>query len=444
MAKGDIQTPPGTGHVGTMTPDQKELLKEMWAQIFSIADSGNVGALPTTTTTTTTTSDAASIAKEETASETASVKSKTATVKKSGGWFGTSKTASPAAAEETPASTKVSLADIGLSVDQLRPALWNNILGDHPDSLLLRFLRARKWNVTNGMTMILKAFKWRLEDDIEEVKSKSEDELDAKYRGFRLQMELGKSYVHGNDKEGRPVVYINVRLHKPADQDAKALEKFTIYVMEVGRLMIQPPVETACLVFDMTGFGLANMDYNFVKFLVQCFEAYYPESLGILIIHKAPLVFWGVWKIIEPWLDPVVASKIRFTRGDKELTEIIDANHLPNKYEGGKDQFTYQYIPVQAGENDRMKDSETKERLLEEWKAIMWKFEALTREWIDCKKVEGARAEDVIENERSALAKELRVAYFKLDPYIRSRNLYHRSEHPVLQADGTSVWTYKN
>ncbi|KAG0283822.1 hypothetical protein BGZ96_011815, partial [Linnemannia gamsii] len=165
----------------------------------------------------------------------------------------------------------------------------------------------------------------------------------------------------------------------------------------------------------------------FVKFLVQCFEAYYPESLGILIIHKAPLVFWGVWKIIEPWLDPVVASKIRFTRGDKELTD-----------------FTYKYIPVQAGENDRMKDTETKERLLDEWKALMWKFEALTREWIDCKKVEGARAEDVVENERNALAKELRVAYFKLDPYIRARNLYHRSEHPVLQADGSSVWTYQN
>lgn len=74
------------------------------------------------------------------------------------------------------------------------------------DSLLLRFLRARKWNVTNGMNMILKAFKWRLEDDIEEVKSKSEDELDAKYKGFRLQMEMGKSFVHGTDKMGRPVV----------------------------------------------------------------------------------------------------------------------------------------------------------------------------------------------------------------------------------------------
>ncbi|KAF8918009.1 hypothetical protein BGZ58_004966, partial [Dissophora ornata] len=368
-----------------------------------------------------------------------SVTSKTTTAKKS--WFGSSK-ATPAA--DSNATTRVNLADIGLSVDQLRPALWNNILGDHPDSLLLRFLRARKWNVTNGMNMILKAFKWRLEDDIEEVKSNSEVELDAKYRGFKLQMELGKSYVHGTDKMGRPVVYINVRMHKPSDQDPKALEKFTIYVMEVGRLMIQPPVETACLIFDMTGFSLANMDYNFVKFLVQCFEAYYPESLGVLVIHKAPFVFWGVWKIIEPWLDPVVASKIRFTRSDKELSEIIDADHLPIKYDGGKDQYEYKYIPAVSDENERMKDTETRERLLEEWKAILWKFEALTREWIDCNKKEGSRTETVIEQERLELTKELRVAYFKLDPYIRSRNMYHRSEHPVLQADGTANWTYVN
>lgn len=62
--------------------------------------------------------------------------------------------------------------------------------------------------------------------------------------------------------------YINVRMHKPADQDPKALEKFTIYVMETGRLMIQPPVETACLIFDMTGFSLANMDYKYVTLLL--------------------------------------------------------------------------------------------------------------------------------------------------------------------------------
>ncbi|KAF9585733.1 hypothetical protein BGW38_000995 [Lunasporangiospora selenospora] len=393
MAKGDIQTPPGTGLVGKLLPEQNEFLKQMWAEVFRLMDNGEIDVLTEVVA----------------AADTASVKSKK-------GWFGSSKSTPAAAA----ATTRVNLADIGLAVEDLRPALWNNILGDHPDSLLLRFLRARKWNVTNGMNMILKAFKWRLEDDIEEVKSKSEDELNEKYRGFRLQLEMGKSYVHGTDKLGRPVVYINVRMHKPADQDPKALEKFTIYVMETGRLMIQPP------------------------FLVQCFEAYYPESLGVLVIHKAPFVFWGVWKIIEPWLDPVVASKIRFTRQDSELTEIIDANHLPVKYDGGKDKYTYKYIPVAEGENSAMKDEAAKAKAMDEWKGILQKFETVTREWVVCKKTEGARPQDVIEAERAELAKELRVAYFKLDSHIRARNLYHRSDSPVLQADGTSIWTYDN
>ncbi|KAF9170547.1 hypothetical protein BGX21_008531 [Mortierella sp. AD011] len=422
MAKGDIQTPPGTGHVGSLTPDQKELLKQMWVEIFKIQDSGSLD-LPTDLL--------------APPSDTASVKSK-GTVKK--GWFGSSKSVP---ADEPAQTTRVNLADIGLDVATLRPALWNNVLGDHPDALLLRFLRARKWNVTNGMNMILKAFKWRMEDDIEEVKATSEIDLDAKYRGFRLQMETGKSYFHGTDKLGRPVVYIQVRLHKPSEQDPKALEKFTIYVMETGRLMIQPPVETACVIFDMTGFSLANMDYNFVKFLVQCFEAYYPESLGVLVIHKAPFVFWGVWKIIEPWLDPVVASKIRFCRSDKELTEIIDANHLPTKYEGGKDNFTYQYYPPQSGENDAMKDTATTNTVRDEWSVLTSKFESLTREWVNSSKP-GSRSEAEIEDERANVAKELRVAYFKMDPYIRARTLYHRSTNPVLLPDGQTSWTYNN
>ena len=59
----------------------------------------------------------------------------------------------------------------------------------------------------------------------------------------------------------------------------------------------------------MTGFSLANMvsfliilvtseliplqDYSPVKFMIKCFEANYPESLGAVLVHKAPWVFQG-------------------------------------------------------------------------------------------------------------------------------------------------------
>lgn len=60
----------------------------------------------------------------------------------------------------------------------------------------------------------------------------------------------------------------------------------------------------------MTDFALANMvccphslliyipntnrnrqDYTPVKFMIKCFEANYPESLGSVLIHKAPWIF---------------------------------------------------------------------------------------------------------------------------------------------------------
>ena len=45
----------------------------------------------------------------------------------------------------------------------------------------------------------------------------------------------------------------------------------------------------------MTDFSLANMDYAPVKFMIKCFEANYPESLGAVLVHKAPWIFQGLY-----------------------------------------------------------------------------------------------------------------------------------------------------
>jgi hypothetical protein len=38
---------------------------------------------------------------------------------------------------------------------------------------------------------------------------------------------------------------------------------------------------------------MANMDYTPVKFMIKCFEANYPESLGAVLVHNAPWIFQG-------------------------------------------------------------------------------------------------------------------------------------------------------
>ncbi|KAG1072422.1 hypothetical protein G6F42_025914 [Rhizopus arrhizus] len=169
---------------------------------------------------------------------------------------------------------------------------------------------------------------------------------------FITQLNSGKAYLGGPDKAGRGICFINVNLHHKEDQPVEVIKLLTMYVMETSRVVVHQPVEAACIVFNMDGFTLKNMDFDFVKFLVTCFEAYYPETLGSCLIHRAPWVFSTVWNLITPLLDPVVATKIHFTKDYNELQNFVDSASLPGNITGDKDKKTLdekKIDPVPAG-----------------------------------------------------------------------------------------------
>lgn len=320
-----------------------------------------------------------------------------------------------------------------LSPETLRATFWSMVKHDHPDALLLRFLRARKWDVEKALVMMVSTMRWRasdmkVDDDIMwngEMKAVEEAEGTdpAKKKSahdFLAQMRLGKSFLHGLDKAGRPMCFVRVRLHKQGEQSEQSLERYTVFVIESARMILAPPVDTACVVFDMTGFSMANMDYAPVKFMIKCFEANYPESLGVVLVHKAPWIFQGIWKIIKGWLDPVVASKVHFTNNNQEMEEFVPASHIIKELNGAED-WTYNYIEPVPGENDLMKDVETRDKLLAERKEIVREYEDATLEWIH----DGGKNE-AIKTKRNELANKLRDDYWKLDPYIRARSYYDR------------------
>ena len=47
---------------------------------------------------------------------------------------------------------------------QIRDTFWNMVKADHPDALLLRFLRARKWNSNKALIMMIATLQWRLDE----------------------------------------------------------------------------------------------------------------------------------------------------------------------------------------------------------------------------------------------------------------------------------------
>jgi hypothetical protein len=83
--------------------------------------------------------------------------------------------------------------------------------------------------------------------------------LETNDEGFLKQLRLGKSYLHGVDLNQRPICLVRTRLHHSSDQQPEALEKFTVWEMETARLLLTGNVDTACVIFDMTGFNVISL-----------------------------------------------------------------------------------------------------------------------------------------------------------------------------------------
>lgn len=424
------------GRPGNLTSEQEEKLRKLWASIFQLCGVADDDS-----------SSAAEILAPKDKEET-NVAEADAPKKKRFGVFrknrgdsksGTStptSTDSPAAGEDDKyGQTKHFYETLANQTpESIRATIWDMVKHDHPDALVLRFLRARKWDVEKALVMLVSTMNWRhtdmhVDDDImkngdsfaiEDEKSSSSTKQVS--QDVMAQLRMGKSFLHGTDKNGRPICVVRVRLHKQGEQCEASLERYTVYIIETARMVLQHPVDTACVIFDMTGFSMANMDYTPVKFMIKCFEANYPECLGTVLVHKAPWVFQGIWKIIRGWLDPVVASKVHFTNNRAELEEYIEPSHIIKELEGDED-WEYKYIEPIAGENDKMKDTATRERLLESREELVKKFEHATGEWI--RNSEGDQAKD-IKAEREKLAQQLNADYWILDQYIRARTLYDR------------------
>jgi len=145
-----------------------------------------------------------------------------------------------------------------LTPETLRATFWSMVKHDHPDALLLRFLRARKWDVEKALVMMISTMRWRshdfkVDDDIMShgelgafEDEKSSDEAKAKLGAdFLAPLRLGKSFLHGTDKEGRPMCFVRVRLHKQGEQSDQSLERYTVFFIESCRMVLSPPVDTA-------------------------------------------------------------------------------------------------------------------------------------------------------------------------------------------------------
>lgn len=144
------------------------------------------------------------------------------------------------------------------TAEELREGLMSTAKNDHPDGLMLRFLRARKFDVAKSFNMMLRSMLWRMKQvqveekvllnselqALQETKDKSKPHEAKEAEGFLSQMRMGKCYQHGHDKQGRPLGYVRVKLHKPSAQSTEVINRFILHIIESTRLLLVPPVDT--------------------------------------------------------------------------------------------------------------------------------------------------------------------------------------------------------
>lgn len=247
------EMPPG--RPGNLTPEQEVKLKEFWAALYDILGVTEPEKLTN------------GVSRRSSTASSPTIGSDSPTPSKKKGrlsWLRSSDKKSGDSDESDAADDKYGLSKefkrllASESKENIRRSFWDMTKNDDPDALLLRFLRARKWEVHPALVMMINAFHWRSADmkvDEELIKKGEAHFLEqsengqgaAKKDGSDIikQFYMGKSIVHGIDNENRPITIVRARLHKPGEESERSIENYTVFVIETARLMLRPPVDTA-------------------------------------------------------------------------------------------------------------------------------------------------------------------------------------------------------
>ncbi|XP_023992315.1 SEC14-like protein 1 isoform X2 [Salvelinus sp. IW2-2015] len=209
------------------------------------------------------------------------------------------------------------------------------------DEHILRFLRARDFNMEKAREILCQSLTWRKQHQV--------DYLLETWTSPQVLNDYYTGGWHHHDKEGRPLYILRL-----GQMDTKGLvralgeESLLRHVLSINeeglrrceentKVFGRPISCWTCLV-DLEGLNMRHLWRPGVKALlriIEVVEANYPETLGRLLILRAPRVFPVLWTLVSPFIDENTRKKFLIYAGNDYqgpggLLDYIDKEVIPD------------------------------------------------------------------------------------------------------------------
>ncbi|XP_060083847.1 uncharacterized protein LOC132563105 [Ylistrum balloti] len=211
-------------------------------------------------------------------------------------------------------------------VDELRLRMMDvPPLEDEPDffnsdQTLVRFLKAREWNLDNAETL--------LKSTVEHRRNTKPLHIDCHWCHERPGHHSMRQV--GFDESGRPVIYSSfaqASTHKNTVEDSVT---HCTYLIENAKRTMQLGTSTWVWIIDCSGMTLTACNPKLGYGVTQVMSNYYPERLGLVICLNHSPVFQGVWKAIKVFLHPNTIAKMRLVRSKDKYLKLFE-NYFDNE-----------------------------------------------------------------------------------------------------------------
>ncbi|KAL7845110.1 hypothetical protein AOLI_G00233020 [Acnodon oligacanthus] len=355
---------------------------------------------------------------------------------------------------------------------QLRAWLQQTHRGKIPkDEHILRFLRARDFNLEKARDMLCQSLSWRKEFQVDTILNS--------WTPPSYMQEYYAGGWHHQDREGRPLYILRL-----GQMDTKGLVKalgeeallrHVLSINEQGqkrceentKIFGRPITSWTCLV-DLEGLNMRHLWRPGVKALlriIEVVEVNYPETLGRLLIVRAPRVFPVLWTLVSPFINENTRQKFLVYSGSNclgsgGLVDYIHSEIIPDFLggdclcevpEGGQVPKSYYQTEVELENADHIRlwtdtiyqsaqvfkgaPHEVMIEVVEESSVITWDFDILR----------GDIVFNIFHSKRTPLRKETSTAL----PELNSVQLIDRSwtlgvdysmvESPLTCREGESI-----